>query len=167
MSIHRCRYASNTSLIVFNKLLLTTFEFRRAAAPAALAFSAVFSFSKQQVCKIKEYLDHLCRFPITLACLHMLTAAILGNALSAGGVFELRPIASARTPVILLALLFGCGIVFGNVALQLLPVSFEQALSATTPAFVAVFALCFFNTREGAKVYLTIVPVIGECIACH
>ncbi len=49
----------------------------------------------------------------------------------------------------------------GNASLRFLPVSFTQAIGATTPFFTAVFALMFQGTRESFVTYLTLFPIMG------
>ncbi|KAK9824551.1 hypothetical protein WJX72_011263 [[Myrmecia] bisecta] len=51
-------------------------------------------------------------------------------------------------------------VVLGNVALRFIPVSFSEAIGATTPAWTAVIAFLLLNTIESAVVYATLLPVI-------
>jgi FtsH-binding integral membrane protein len=56
--------------------------------------------------------------------------------------------------------------VFGNISLRYLPVSFNQAIGATTPFFTAIFAYIITFKREAWLTYLTLVPVVtGVVIA--
>ncbi len=48
----------------------------------------------------------------------------------------------------------------GNVSLKFIPVSFNQAIGATTPAFTAVLAAVMLGHRETTSVYLSLVPVV-------
>ncbi|KAL2345283.1 hypothetical protein Fmac_006568 [Flemingia macrophylla] len=50
--------------------------------------------------------------------------------------------------------------VCGNTSLRYLPVSFNQAVGATTPFFTAVFAFLITCRTETAPVYLALVPVV-------
>lgn len=59
-------------------------------------------------------------------------------------------------------------VVLGNVSLKYIPVSFNQAIGATTPAFTALLAAIMLGHRETQAVYLSLVPVIvGIVIASH
>nr|AFK46393.1 unknown [Lotus japonicus] len=65
-----------------------------------------------------------------------------------------------------LSLIFCVSVVFGNISLRYLPVSFNQAIGATTPFFTAVFAYIMTFKREAWLTYLTLVPVVtGVVIA--
>ncbi|EMS65015.1 hypothetical protein TRIUR3_16520 [Triticum urartu] len=65
-----------------------------------------------------------------------------------------------------LSLVFCGSVVSGNVSLRYLPVSFNQAVGATTPFFTAVFAYIMTVKRESWITYLTLVPVVtGVVIA--
>jgi len=57
-------------------------------------------------------------------------------------------------------------VVSGNISLRFLPVSFNQAIGATTPFFTAVFAYLMTFRQEAWLVYATLVPVVtGVVIA--
>ncbi|KAF9598557.1 hypothetical protein IFM89_028089 [Coptis chinensis] len=65
-----------------------------------------------------------------------------------------------------LSLIFCASVVSGNVSLRYLPVSFNQAVGATTPFFTAVFAYIMTVKREAWLTYITLVPVVtGVVIA--
>lgn len=54
-----------------------------------------------------------------------------------------------------------CGsVVSGNVSLRYLPVSFNQAIGATTPFFTAMFAYIMTVRRESWITYVTLIPVV-------
>ncbi|MBA0630400.1 hypothetical protein Godav_002506 [Gossypium davidsonii] len=63
-----------------------------------------------------------------------------------------------------LSLVFCVSVVFGNISLSFLPVSFNQAVGATTPFFTAVFAYLMTLKREAWLTYLTLVPVVAGVI---
>ncbi|KAH0979647.1 hypothetical protein GBA52_006824 [Prunus armeniaca] len=63
-----------------------------------------------------------------------------------------------------LSLVFCVSVVFGNISLRYLPVSFNQAIGATTPFFTAVFAYFMTLKREAWLTYLTLVPVVTGVI---
>ena len=65
-----------------------------------------------------------------------------------------------------LSLVFCVSVVFGNISLRFLPVSFNQAIGATTPFFTAVFAYLITLKKEAWLTYVTLVPVVtGVVIA--
>ena len=90
------------------------------------------------------------------------------TALSAAAVRGLRlvpyePLRSARHTrrVALLSAVFCASVVAGNVSLRFIPVSFNQAVSATDPAFTALFAAALLRKREARATYLALVPIIA------
>ena len=65
-----------------------------------------------------------------------------------------------------LSLIFCAPVVSGNISLRYLPVSFNQAIGATTPFFTAVFAYLVTLKREAWLTYITLIPVVtGVVIA--
>lgn len=52
----------------------------------------------------------------------------------------------------------------GNVSLRFLPVSFNQAVGATTPFFTAVFAYLMTFKREAWITYAALVPVVAGVV---
>ncbi|GJR05580.1 probable sugar phosphate/phosphate translocator [Tanacetum coccineum] len=76
------------------------------------------------------------------------------------------------SPSILTAAIIGACLVTilvcGNTSLRYLPVSFNQAIGATTPFFTAVFAYIITCKKETVHVYLALVPVVcGIVIASN
>ena len=63
-----------------------------------------------------------------------------------------------------LSFVFCISVVFGNISLRYLPVSFNQAVGATTPFFTAVFAYLMTLKREAWLTYITLVPVVTGVI---
>jgi len=82
--------------------------------------------------------------------------------LAASGSVTLQPVKSKQQfyKIASLAVIFCVTVVLGNVSLRFIPVSFNQALGATTPAFTAILAAVMLNHRETGGVYLSLVPVI-------
>lgn len=72
----------------------------------------------------------------------MAACATLGYVLAMAGVTPLRPLRSRAQlgKVALLSGIFCITIVLGNLSLKYIPVSFNQAVGATTPFFTAIFA---------------------------
>ncbi|CAM8974472.1 unnamed protein product [Rhodiola kirilowii] len=65
-----------------------------------------------------------------------------------------------------LSLVFCASVVSANISLRYLPVSFNQAIGATTPFFTAVFTYLMTMKREAWLTYATLVPVVvGVVIA--
>lgn len=56
--------------------------------------------------------------------------------------------------------IFCFSVVCGNTSLRYLPVSFNQAIGATTPFFTAVFAFVITCKRETGEVYFALLPVV-------
>jgi len=65
-----------------------------------------------------------------------------------------------------LSAIFCFSVVSGNISLRFLPVSFNQAVGATTPFFTAFFAYIMTFKREAWLTYATLIPVVvGVMIA--
>ncbi|CAN1124702.1 UDP-URONIC ACID TRANSPORTER 1 [Linum perenne] len=129
-------YSSNIGVLLLNKYLLSNYGFR---------------------------------FPIFLTMCHMSACAILSY-LSI--VFlKVVPLQTLKSrPQLLkistLSVVFCASVVGGNISLRYLPVSFNQAVGATTPFFTAVFAYLMTFKREAWVTYFALVPVVvGVVIA--
>lgn len=59
-----------------------------------------------------------------------------------------------------LAAVFTLSVMAGNTSLKYIPVSFNQAIGATTPAWTAGIAYAFAGTTEKRSTYLALAPVI-------
>ena len=59
-----------------------------------------------------------------------------------------------------LSVIFCFSVVSGNISLQFLPVSFNQAIGATTPFFTAGFAYMAVLKREAWMTYAALIPVV-------
>lgn len=59
-----------------------------------------------------------------------------------------------------LAMVFCLSVVLGNAAIRFIPLSFSQAIGATTPLFTAVLAAVMLKKREPVLVYSTLIPVV-------
>lgn len=62
--------------------------------------------------------------------------------------------------ILALTLIFCFSVVCGNTSLKYIPVSFNQAIGATTPFFTAIFAFLITCKKESAEVYLALLPVV-------
>lgn len=63
-----------------------------------------------------------------------------------------------------LSTVFCASVVGGNISLRYLPVSFNQAVGATTPFFTALFAYLMTFKREAWMTYATLVPVVAGVV---
>ncbi|KAI7996260.1 UDP-URONIC ACID TRANSPORTER 1 [Camellia lanceoleosa] len=63
-----------------------------------------------------------------------------------------------------LSIVFCGSVVGGNISLRYLPVSFNQAVGATTPFFTAVFAYLMTFKRESWISYAALVPVVAGVV---
>ncbi|XP_031478455.1 probable sugar phosphate/phosphate translocator At3g11320 [Nymphaea colorata] len=127
-------YASNIGVLLLNKYLLSNYGFR---------------------------------FPIFLTMCHMMACSILSYVAIAW--FKLVPMQMVRSQVQFmkitsLSAIFCASVVSGNVSLKYLPVSFNQAVGATTPFFTAVFAYIMTLKREAWLTYVALIPVVTGVI---
>lgn len=63
-----------------------------------------------------------------------------------------------------LSVVFCGSVVGGNISLKFLPVSFNQAVGATTPFFTALFAYFMTLKREAWVTYACLVPVVAGVV---
>ncbi|KAF3588717.1 hypothetical protein F2Q69_00031946 [Brassica cretica] len=129
-------YSSNIGVLLLNKYLLSNYGFK---------------------------------YPIFLTMCHMTACSLLSYVAIAW--MKMVPMQTVRSRVqflkiAALSLVFCVSVVFGNISLRFLPVSFNQAIGATTPFFTAVFAYLITLKREAWLTYVTLVPVVtGVVIA--
>ncbi|BAT85965.1 hypothetical protein VIGAN_04357100 [Vigna angularis var. angularis] len=127
-------YSSNIGVLLLNKYLLSNYGFK---------------------------------YPIFLTMCHMTACSLFSYVAIAW--MKLVPLQTIRSRVQFfkisaLSLVFCVSVVFGNISLRYLPVSFNQAIGATTPFFTAVFAYLMTFKREAWLTYLTLVPVVTGVI---
>ncbi|XP_010920931.1 probable sugar phosphate/phosphate translocator At3g11320 [Elaeis guineensis] len=127
-------YSSNIGVLLLNKYLLSNYGFK---------------------------------YPIFLTMCHMTACSLLSYLAIAW--LKLVPLQAVRSRVQFLkisalSLVFCGSVVSGNISLRFLPVSFNQAVGATTPFFTAVFAYIMTVRREAWITYLTLVPVVTGVI---
>ncbi|KAH7548169.1 hypothetical protein JRO89_XS14G0077400 [Xanthoceras sorbifolium] len=129
-------YSSNIGVLLLNKYLLSNYGFK---------------------------------YPIFLTMCHMTACSLLSYIAIAW--MKMVPMQTIRSrlqflKISALSFVFCISVVFGNISLRFLPVSFNQAVGATTPFFTAVFAYLMTLKREAWLTYLTLVPVVtGVVIA--
>ncbi|KAK9077915.1 hypothetical protein SSX86_001972 [Deinandra increscens subsp. villosa] len=129
-------YSSNIGVLLLNKYLLSNYGFK---------------------------------YPIFLTMCHMSSCAFLSYIAIAW--MKMVPLQTIRSRLQLvkisgLSLIFCASVVSGNISLRFLPVSFNQAIGATTPFFTAVFAYLLTWKKETWLTYITLIPVVtGVVIA--
>ncbi|KAJ9695901.1 hypothetical protein PVL29_011060 [Vitis rotundifolia] len=127
-------YSSNIGVILLNKFLLSNYGFS---------------------------------FPIFLTMCHMSACAILSYV---SIVFlKIAPLQSLKSraqflKIATLSIVFCGSVVGGNISLRYLPVSFNQAVGATTPFFTAMFAYLMTLKREAWVTYVALVPVVAGVV---
>ncbi|KAI3782648.1 hypothetical protein L2E82_12701 [Cichorium intybus] len=129
-------YSSNIGVLLLNKFLLSNYGFK---------------------------------FPIFLTMCHMSACAILSYiSIVFLKVVPFQKIKSRSQflRIATLSIVFCASVVGGNISLRYLPVSFNQAVGATTPFFTAMFAYLMTLKREAWVTYGALVPVVtGVVIA--
>lgn len=129
------------------------------------AIIAAWYFSNIGVLLLNKYLlsFHGFRYPIFLTMLHMLSCAAYSLfAIKWLEIVPFQQIHSRRQffKILALSIIFCFSVVCGNTSLRYLPVSFNQAIGATTPFFTAIFAFVITCKKESAQVYLALLPVV-------
>lgn len=126
-------------------------------------------FSNIGVLLLNKYLlgNYGFKYPIFLTMCHMLTSSLLSYvAIEWMGIVPMQKIRSRVqfTKISALSLIFCASVVGGNISLRYLPMSFTQAIGATTPFFTAVFAYLMTMKREAWLTYVTLVPVVAGVV---
>ncbi|KAK7256859.1 hypothetical protein RIF29_30399 [Crotalaria pallida] len=106
-------------------------------------------------------------YPVFLTMCHMMVCSMFSYiAISLMDIVPLQSIQSKKqfAKICGLSLVFCFSIVCGNMSLRYIPVSFNQAIGATTPFFTAVFAYMIMRQREAWDTYSTLVPVVAGVI---
>ena len=127
-------YASNIGVLLLNKFLLSVYGFR---------------------------------YPVFLTACHMSACALLSSAFFAATKpsSPRRPLSRGQAArVAVLGAVFCGSVVAGNVSLRYLPVSFNQAIGATTPFFTALIAYAIAARREAGATYAALVPVVAGVV---
>jgi drug/metabolite transporter (DMT)-like permease len=127
-------YGSNIGVLLLNKYLLSNYGFK---------------------------------YPVFLTLCHMAACSLLSYVAIA--FMKVVPMQSVKSGAQLLkiaglSVVLCLYVVCGNVSLRYLPVSFNQAIGATTPFFTAVFAYVVSSKMEAWVTYLTLVPVVAGVI---
>uniref|UniRef100_A0A0D9ZTL1 Sugar phosphate transporter domain-containing protein n=1 Tax=Oryza glumipatula TaxID=40148 RepID=A0A0D9ZTL1_9ORYZ len=103
------------------------------------------------------------RYPVFLTACHMSACALLSYA-AAPRAARPRRSRGQLARVALLGAVFCASVVAGNVSLRYLPVSFNQAVGATTPFFTAVLAYAVAARREACATYAALIPVVAGVV---
>ncbi|KAL8138662.1 hypothetical protein V2J09_004663 [Rumex salicifolius] len=123
-------YASNIGVLLLNKYLLSIYGFR---------------------------------YPIFLTMLHMISCSAYSfAAVHWLSIVPAQSVHSRRQllKIFSLSAIFCFSVVCGNASLRYIPVSFNQAIGATTPFFTAIFAFLITCKKEVPEVYLSLLPVV-------
>lgn len=129
-------YPSNIGVLLLNKYLLSNYGFRH---PIFL------TMSHMTACELLSY--------VAIAWLNIVPMQAIRSQT------QFMKIAA-------LSVIFCTSVVSDNISLRFLPVSFNQAVGATTPFFTAVFAYSLTLRREAWLVYGALIPVVtGVMIA--
>ncbi|KAG5088701.1 hypothetical protein GLYMA_01G110300v4 [Glycine max] len=127
-------YSSNIGVLLLNKYLLSNYGFR---------------------------------FPVFLTTCHMMVCSLFSYVIVS--VTDAVPLQRVRSRsqfgrIVALGVVFCFSVVCGNVSLRYIPVSFNQAIGATTPFFTAVFAYAVSAKREAWVTYATLLPVVAGVV---
>ncbi|KMZ75621.1 putative sugar phosphate/phosphate translocator [Zostera marina] len=123
-------YSSNIGVLLLNKYLLSNYGFK---------------------------------YPIFLTMCHMTACSVFSYV--AVAVMKITPMQTVSSriqfyKIATLSFVFCGSVVSGNVSLRYLPVSFNQAIGATTPFFTAMFSYIMTVRRESWITYVTLIPVV-------
>ena len=129
-----------------------------------LSTIAAWYFSNIGVILLNKYLLSVWgfKFPIFLTMCHMVMCLVLAAATRSLGFVPRQNLKSRRhlLKIAVLAVVFVASVVGGNVSLRFIPVSFNQAIGATTPFFTALLSLFIMRQKETPEVYVTLVPIV-------
>lgn len=100
--------------------------------------------------------------PVFLTLCHMVACSAMGSLSTAVGLVAPQPMRSIEQfrKIAALATVFCLSVVLGNVGLRFIPLSFSQAIGATTPVFTAVLAVVMMRKYEAPIVYFALLPVV-------
>lgn len=127
-------YSSNIGVLLLNKYLLSNYGFK---------YPIFLTMCHMTACSLFSY--------VAIAWLRMVPLQTLRSRVQFAKIFTL-------------SMVFCASVVGGNISLRFLPVSFNQAIGATTPFFTAVFAYAMTFKREAWLTYLALVPVVTGVI---
>ncbi|XP_011076749.1 probable sugar phosphate/phosphate translocator At3g11320 [Sesamum indicum] len=127
-------YSSNIGLLLLNKYLLSNYGFK---------YPIFLTMCHMTVCSLLSYIAIVW---MKMVPMHSVNSRVQFMKISA------------------LSLIFCASVVSANISLKYLPVSFNQAIGATTPFFTAVFAYLITLKMESWLTYVTLIPVVAGVI---
>ncbi len=142
----------------------STVYFKTVFASAIWYISATVLIVLNKVLMEKEV-----RLPVLLTSLHMLASFLWCEfSACAGWSQKSQKLNFGREMlgVVILSLTQGISVLLVVVSLRYVEVSFEQALSASTPAFTALVGILILGKSQRVTVWLALVPVIGGAFLC-
>ena len=88
--------------------------------------------------------------------------AFLSMTVRASGIVPKQAIKGRKhaIKIAVLAVVFVASVVGGNISLRFIPVSFNQAIGATTPFFTALLSLFIMRQKESTQTYMTLIPIV-------
>lgn len=107
------------------------------------------------------------KFPVFLTMCHMMICSVFSYVgISVMDIVPLQNVQSKKQlfKICGLSVVFCFSVVCGNMSLNYIPVSFNQAIGATTPFFTAVFAYVVSRKREAWVTYATLLPVVAGVV---
>eukprot|EP00698_Gefionella_okellyi_P022702 TRINITY_DN7558_c0_g1_i4.p1 TRINITY_DN7558_c0_g1~~TRINITY_DN7558_c0_g1_i4.p1 ORF type:complete len:337 (+),score=48.75 TRINITY_DN7558_c0_g1_i4:56-1066(+) len=113
--------------------------------------------------------DYHFSYPLTLTAIHMMCCFV--GAFFLLKVFNLQPFKEVSREqymrrILPLAVLYCVNISFGNLSLNLIPVSLMQTVKSSVPAFNVIGQVLFLGRRFHTRLYLSILPVVlGVAVA--
>lgn len=116
----------------------------------------------------KAVVSQIFMYPVTLTLVHQAFCWLMGEVCVRLGLAPRQELTTRKQTIaiIMLSQAFSASIVMGIWALKYIPVSFDQAIGATTPAFTAILAVVIVRRWEQPLTYATLIPVIlGVMIA--
>lgn len=127
-------YSSNIGVLLLNKFLLSNYGF---------SFPIFLTMCHMSACAFLSYISIV-----------FLKIAPFQRIKSRAQLFRIAT----------LSVVFCGSVVGGNISLRYLPVSFNQAVGATTPFFTAIFAYFMTLKKEAWITYAALVPVVGGVV---
>ncbi|KAG6427101.1 hypothetical protein SASPL_111341 [Salvia splendens] len=127
-------YSTNIGVLLLNKFLLSNYGF---------SFPIFLTMCHMSACAVLSY--------ISIIFLKLVP-------------FQLLKSRSQFLRIATLSIVFCASVVGGNISLKFLPVSFNQAVGATTPFFTALFAYLMTQKREAWATYTCLVPVVAGVV---
>ncbi|KAK2079689.1 hypothetical protein QBZ16_002084 [Prototheca wickerhamii] len=125
-------------------------------------------FSNIGVVMLNKYLLSIYqfRYPVFLTLMHMVTCSLLSMGVAATRLLPMHRVRSRQhlIKIAVLAAVFCVTVVLGNISLRFIPVSFNQAIGATTPAFTAVLHTLMTGEIESRGVYATLAPIVAGIV---